>query len=87
MMEVLGAIHDVEVAVCVAPADAEGVEERQREQMDVVRGRSEQAVRQQHVLYRLNRITELTGRRTTDAASSAELHIALRAARLSSVPR
>jgi hypothetical protein len=39
------------------------------------------------VLYRLNRITELTGRRTTDAASSAELYIALRAARLSSVPR
>ncbi|MFD4511033.1 PucR family transcriptional regulator [Streptomyces sp. NPDC058464] len=39
------------------------------------------------VLYRLNRITELTGRRTTDAASSAELYIALRAVRLGSVTR
>lgn len=34
------------------------------------------------VLYRLNRITELTGRRTSSADSSAELYVALRAARL-----
>jgi sugar diacid utilization regulator len=36
------------------------------------------------VLYRLNRIAELTGRHTTDAESSAELYIALQAVRLSS---
>lgn len=36
------------------------------------------------VLYRLNRIAELTGRRTTDAESSAELYIALQAMRLGS---
>jgi hypothetical protein len=36
------------------------------------------------VLYRLNRIAELTGRRTTDAESSAELYIALQALRLGS---
>ncbi|WP_329558600.1 helix-turn-helix domain-containing protein [Streptomyces uncialis] len=34
------------------------------------------------VLYRLNQIAALTGRRTTDADSSAELYIALRAVRL-----
>ncbi|MFG2727835.1 PucR family transcriptional regulator [Streptomyces canus] len=38
------------------------------------------------VLYRLKRITELTGRRTSDADSSAELYVALQAARLSTVP-
>lgn len=38
------------------------------------------------VLYRLNRIAELTGRRTTDAESSAELYIALEAVRLSGRP-
>lgn len=36
------------------------------------------------VLYRLNRITELTGRRTTDAEASAELYVALQAVRLGS---
>ncbi|MEU9803415.1 helix-turn-helix domain-containing protein [Streptomyces sp. NPDC051000] len=36
------------------------------------------------VLYRLNRIAELTGRRTTDAESSAELYVALQAVRLGS---
>jgi len=36
------------------------------------------------VLYRLNRIAELTGRHTTGAESSAELYIALQAVRLSS---
>ena len=34
------------------------------------------------VLYRLNRIAELTGRRTSDARSAAELYIALQAVRL-----
>ncbi|MGW7821441.1 PucR family transcriptional regulator [Streptomyces puniciscabiei] len=38
------------------------------------------------VLYRLNRIAELTGRRTTDAASAAELYIALEAVRLNGRP-
>ncbi|MGJ5749627.1 PucR family transcriptional regulator [Streptomyces puniciscabiei] len=38
------------------------------------------------VLYRLNRVAELTGRRTTDAASAAELYIALEAVRLSGRP-
>lgn len=38
------------------------------------------------VLYRLKRITELTGRRTNDAESAAELYVALRAARLSTAP-
>jgi hypothetical protein len=38
------------------------------------------------VLYRLKRITELTGRRTSDADSSAELYVALQAARLGTVP-
>ncbi|MGP3926778.1 PucR family transcriptional regulator [Streptomyces sp. 8N616] len=38
------------------------------------------------VLYRLNRITELTGRRTSDADSSAELYVALQAARLGTIP-
>ncbi|MFF4958756.1 PucR family transcriptional regulator [Streptomyces sp. NPDC001222] len=38
------------------------------------------------VLYRLNRIAELTGRRTTDAECSAELYIALQAVRLSGRP-
>ncbi|MFD0637874.1 PucR family transcriptional regulator [Catenulispora yoronensis] len=33
------------------------------------------------VLYRLNRIGELTGRHTTDAVGSAELYAALRAVR------
>ncbi|MFD4522974.1 PucR family transcriptional regulator [Streptomyces sp. NPDC058470] len=36
------------------------------------------------VLYRLNRIAELTGRRTTEAEASAELYIALQAVRLGS---
>jgi PucR C-terminal helix-turn-helix domain/GGDEF-like domain len=36
------------------------------------------------VLYRLNRITDLTGHRTTDPAASAELYIALQAVRLGS---
>ncbi|WP_433549228.1 PucR family transcriptional regulator [Streptomyces sp. CA-294286] len=36
------------------------------------------------VLYRLNRIAELTGRRTADAESSAELYVALQAVRLGS---
>ncbi|MER6566233.1 helix-turn-helix domain-containing protein [Streptomyces sp. NPDC001093] len=38
------------------------------------------------VLYRLHRIAELTGRRTTDAGSAAELYIALEAVRLSGRP-
>ncbi|MEV0976196.1 helix-turn-helix domain-containing protein [Streptomyces sp. NPDC049915] len=38
------------------------------------------------VLYRLGRIADLTGRRTTDAESSAELYIALAAVRLSGQP-
>ncbi|GJF22669.1 PucR family transcriptional regulator [Streptomyces sp. HO565] len=37
------------------------------------------------VLYRLNRITELTERRTSSADSSAELYVALQAARLGTV--
>ncbi|WP_146075330.1 CdaR family transcriptional regulator [Streptomyces sp. Ru71] len=39
------------------------------------------------VLYRLNRVTELTGRPTTDARSSAELYIALEAVRLTGKPQ
>lgn len=38
------------------------------------------------VLYRLGRITELTGRRTSDADSCAELYVALQAVRLGTVP-
>ncbi|MFE5406298.1 PucR family transcriptional regulator [Streptomyces sp. NPDC056580] len=37
------------------------------------------------LLYRLNRITELTERRTSSADSSAELYVALQAARLGTV--
>ncbi len=38
------------------------------------------------VLYRLGRITELTGRRTSDADSCAELYVALQAVRLGTIP-
>ncbi|MFE7955831.1 PucR family transcriptional regulator [Streptomyces sp. NPDC057413] len=38
------------------------------------------------VLYRLGRVADLTGRRTTDAASCAELYLALEAVRLSGRP-
>lgn len=39
------------------------------------------------VLYRLNRVTELTGRHTTDAAAAAELFVALQALRLAPTGR
>jgi hypothetical protein len=38
------------------------------------------------ILYRLGRITELTGRRTSDADSCAELYVALQAVRLGTIP-